>query len=288
MAKQQQVAKIEESNLVPMTEGGFLDKYRAEDAGKGISTSAADKQVPLLRVLQALSPQVKTTNPLYIDGATEGMILMRGAPQELIRGENGFIFQPCYLTKHIVEWIPREQGGGYAGRHAFMPGDLEDIANAGRRLGARPDSKNKFKYVLPNNHELIETRYQVGNIIFDADTILPYVIPFSGSGHSVSKQWTYQLDTMRSKLASFGTVWELKTRWVRNAQGDWYVLNPRLLGPIDVAPLPAGFTMERREALYLAGKALYESMATGAREIGEEEGGSGVEDLGDSGAQAGV
>ncbi len=266
-AKNQQVALKEGAGLPASTES-FTSKFK-DDIGKGFSTSAADKMVPMLRVLQALSPQVKSTNPAYIQGAKEGMILMNGAPTPVVDGDEGFLFQHCHHTKHIVEWIPRESGGGLVGRHSFVPADHETMDNAGPRLGARKVSeKNRTKWIMPgSNNELTETRYHTGNVILGPGMIMPFTIPFSGSGHQVSKAWHSQLDMYKSVVSVWGLLWRITTKPRRNAMGEWFVLDPKFIGYVEEDPIGYGDI----DQLYRAGRMLHDSMETGDRELGSEE-----------------
>ena len=101
--------------------------------GKGVSNDAADKLIPMARVLQPLSPQVLNGNPALIPGALAGDILVKNAPKPLIKGAAGIMFQSCYFSKDVVEWKPRGQGGGGGGgfvkRWDFSLFDLHGATN---------------------------------------------------------------------------------------------------------------------------------------------------------------
>lgn len=158
-----------------------------QDAGKGVSKDASDNIVPLVYILQALSPAVNARNPDYVQGAVVGDILLKHAPQPLIKGEEGFLFQPCYFEKEFVEWVVRSAGGGFVGRHAEMPADVKEV----------PDEKNpnKKKYIRANGNEIIETRYHIGFVIQPDKAPMPYVIPMSSSGHTISRQFMFLMGT---------------------------------------------------------------------------------------------
>jgi hypothetical protein len=52
-----------------------LDKLLEEDSGAGLENfTTEDMQIPFIRILQALSPQLNKQDPLYIKGAEQGDI----------------------------------------------------------------------------------------------------------------------------------------------------------------------------------------------------------------------
>ncbi len=92
-----------------------VDLLEEQDAGKGVSTDVADNVVPLLKILQPLSPQVLKQKQEYIKGAEAGMIYPRGEKQ-VWDGEEGIRIVPCYYERVWLEWGP-ERGDGLKGRH---------------------------------------------------------------------------------------------------------------------------------------------------------------------------
>ena len=71
-------------------------------------------QIPFIRVIQALSPQIKKSDLSFIEGASQGD-LFNTVTGEVWDGEKGINVIPCYQeTKHL-EFVPRDQGGGFVG-----------------------------------------------------------------------------------------------------------------------------------------------------------------------------
>ncbi len=102
-----------------------------------------------MRRLQALSPQVNKKNLAeYVRGAEPGDIWLKDVTPEIIKGEEGFRFQPCAFWKDVVEWRKREDGGGYVGRHDTIPGDADEEF----------DEKSGRTVYTRNGNDLIETR----------------------------------------------------------------------------------------------------------------------------------
>jgi hypothetical protein len=181
------------SDLIP---ADLLDEMIA-NAGAGVSTASDDNVLPFVVLLQDLNPEVKKRDPAYVEGAEAGMYLNR-ATKQLYAGDRAMAertgkpqleFQHCVLTKEIVEWVPRNDGGGFVARHE-LKGTVEDSM---KRLGAKqmadPQDPNKVIWKTADGaHDLIETRYHFGNIIND-DIPQPAVIAFKSTGHTASKQW---------------------------------------------------------------------------------------------------
>lgn len=236
-------------NAVPAHLAGLV----LEDAGKGISTAQEDNLVPLIYILQALSPQVNKRNPSYIEGAEAGSIWLRNSASPIVDGEQGILFQPCYFTKDWVEWVPRDAGGGYVARHREFP--------AGAKKSADPKNPNKVKYIMPNGNELIETRYHIGFAITDAGP-LPYVIPMISSGHTVSRQWMFLMNAKHhngKKLPSWSCLYKLRTKERSNAAGTWFTW--------DVSD--GGWVSSPDD--YARGKTLYEAFSSGSKAIAEDD-----------------
>ena len=225
------------------------------DAGRGVSKDAADNMVPLIYVLQAQSPQVLKRNPAYIEGAEAGSIWLRGIMDPIVDGEVGIIFQPCFFSKDWVEWIPREDGGGFVGRHPTKPGDAERVEDA--------KNPNREKWVRPNGNQLRETRYHAGLVHGIGSSPLPFVIPMSGSGHSVSRSWMFLMNSKQlpsgATAPSYGQLYKLTTKLRTNAQGEWFTW--------DVAD--AGWVSNPRD--YEMGVSLHNAFDTGARTAAHEE-----------------
>ena len=210
VAKQQQ----KEVAVIPSS---LLAERAARDIGKGASKDQADNMVPLIYILQAQSPQVMKRNPQHIEGAEAGSIWLRGVADPVIDGDEGILFQPCYWHKDWVEWIPRDAGGGFVGRHPTLPEDAKNIAD--------PRNPNRMNWMRPNGNQLRETRYHVG-LVHGRGAPMPFVIPMSSSGHTTSRAWMF---LMNSKHHPSGGTWptcayiyRLKTKLRTNAQGEWY------------------------------------------------------------------
>ena len=234
--KKQEVQVTNQSSLLAMME---------QDAGLGTSNDTADNLVPLIYVLQKLSQAVDKQNPEYIKGAEPGDIWLRNAPEPIAKKIR---FQPCFFYKQWVEWIPLSAGGGFVGATDERPDEAIEAPN--------PKNANRKVWLMPNGNELSETRYHVGNVLFDDGLTLPYIIPFSSSGHTVSRQWMFLMNSRTLpngvRTPSWATTYELTTKLRKNAAGSWHVLDINIDDWVS------------DEVTYNKGKALYNAFSAGA------------------------
>lgn len=225
------------------------------DAGQGVSSDQADNLVPLIYVLQPLSPQALKRNPKYMEGAEAGMIWLRNASDPLVNGEEGIDFQPCFFYKDIVEWVPRDDGGGFVGRHKTMPKDAVQEPD--------PQDENILRWKRPNGNQLVETRYHVGYVLRNGSS-LPFVIPLASTGHTFSKAWMFMMNSQQVGGAippSYACVYRLITEFKQNKKGEWFGWK------VDDGEPPRWATEEE----YAKGKALHVAFARGEKDIEQPE-----------------
>lgn len=267
MAKQ--VAEQQNPNLTVGLDADIMAKIKADAAG-GLSKDQADNLVPLIYVLQPLSPQVMRGDAARIDGAEAGDIWLRNSENPIVKSDTGMLFQPCFFYKDIVEWVPNR--GGYVGRH-----DISCLANKATNkpwsgtlsdVKEIPDDENPNKpprYVRSsNNNEVVETRYFVGYVYPEVGMPLPFIIPLSSTGHSFGKQWMF---LQNSQTLPDGTpidkswvvLYRLKTTMKTNQDGSWYM-----------------YTVQKERMIkdmeeYDRGAALNKAFATGEKKADEPD-----------------
>jgi hypothetical protein len=249
------VTKVEQhSGVVPVKPSAVAPSFLPKTGtGRGLSSSAEDNLVPLIYILQALSPAVNKRKPEYIEGAEPGAIWLRNSASPIVIGETGILVQPCYFSKDWVEWVPRDSGGGFVGRHPSLPADCKKIVDE--------KNPNKVKYIRKNKNEVIETRYHVVRVFTDFG-VFPYVIPMAGSGHTVSKAWMFTMNSVQlpggGKADCFAKLYRLKTKERTNASGTWFTWDIESLGWVS------------SQEDYEAGKALFEAFSSGEKAIEAE------------------
>jgi hypothetical protein len=277
----------------------YLAEAAEADAGRGVSTDAADNIVPLVYVMHPLSPQVDESSPSYVPGAKAGSIWLRNAETPMVDKDQGILVQPCAFWKDWVEWVPRDSGGGFVARFPVIAATAADVARFKKTLGEKlgssliegediPDvgdatfvidpANRQKKWSRPNGHDLILTRNHAVRCIMSPGVGLPYVIPMKGASHAVSKGWMgkFMVKRLNGKLLpSFACLYRLTTRQKKNTKGVWYQLE------VD----DAGYASAED---YREGRALADAFETGAK-VAEAEvnAGDGVDQGGGSGDDKG-
>lgn len=269
------VAKKNQSVGVP----AHLANYESE--GKGVPNKASDFLLPMAKVLDAKSPEVTKGHPNRVAGAEAGDIYIKNAPTPLIKGETGFIFQPCYRDEAIIEWLARNKGGGagagFVARHAF-----DYIARNPKEVEQRPHPENKDKKIWvrkATGNQLVETRYVGGFLISDDPEVppMPLSLPFASTGHTVAKQWNMLMASKRlhGRPADIWLVYyQIKSRLKSRADQSWYLLDVVDAGePENGIPttlwIPTPEDAER-------GRMLHESLADGQRGFDDEAAAEGA------------
>ena len=165
--------------------------------------AGADKDsfaIPFLVILQSGSPQVKRSNPGYIEGAEEGMFI--NTVNEALM--DGFTFLPIAFKRQMIEWIPRNEGGGLVAIHS-----MEDCPEYEIK-----DIDGKQVWAMNNGHEIVDTRMHYVLHSIDDEEWAPAVLSLSKTQIKKSKRLMYMLDEQRKKGNIFtftaGTLGESK------------------------------------------------------------------------------
>jgi len=96
-----------------------------QDAGAGTEDfSRDDIALPFLNLLQALSPQVQRNGPDQVEGAEPGDFYNTVTGQ-IFKGDDGVRVIYVAYQKVYVEWVPRDQGGGFVAQYTDQQTALE-------------------------------------------------------------------------------------------------------------------------------------------------------------------
>jgi hypothetical protein len=218
-----------------------LDKH----AGEGISKRLEDNTLPLIRLLQTNSPEVDRRQPAYVEGASAGDWYFRDAPEQIVRGEVGFLFQPLYSQHAFVEWKPERQG--FSGRTYDY---FDPPPEAKRRMDPNPETGELREVLgLPNGNFLEETFYFYGLV-----GRFTWVISFRSTGLTVARRFNKALQFLEYKerpLPIWGSIWRISTVASSNKRGDWYLpsyaLHAKVGGVDGVQPLTLGTFTKGKE-----------------------------------------
>jgi hypothetical protein len=158
-----------------------------EDVGQGFENQdMSDRKLPIIELLQSNSPEVVESKGKVYAGAFRNSV-------------TGAIYDEIYFVPGITdhswtEWIGRDDGGGFRGRHAKDAKIVADAIarNDGRAIGKLKVPQQPDKSGKPQpDHELVET-FELYVILYGAkdDEILGFaMIPFTSAKIKVYRAW---------------------------------------------------------------------------------------------------
>jgi len=195
---------------------GVMDDI-LEFAGEGASFDSSEMQIPFIRVLQALSPQLNKNKPEYIKGAGQGD-LYNTVTGQYWAGDEGITVIPCYQVTKYLEFIPIDMGGGFRGEISPTDPVLQQT------------ERNGSKEMLPSGHELVKSD-QHYCLVLDVDgSFQPAVIDMKSTQLKVSRRWKTQIAMQKIKHPTtgrmitpplFATQWKFSTVEESNDKGSW-------------------------------------------------------------------
>ena len=238
-----------------------LDKMLEADAGVGLENiTTEDMQIPFIRIIQALSPQLQKDDPLYIKGAEQGDIF-NTVSQEIYKQDEGVTLVPAFFEKKFLEFQLRSSGGGFVRE---LAADDKDITMTSREGTIE---------MLPNGNELVRTHQHLV-IAKSADgTIAPSVLDMKKTQLKVSRRWNTLKNSARlpsgALMPIYGTAWQLTTVLEANDQGKWF--NYKLDRINDVTPEIEKMMLEARNMYQGVSKGEVKMAAASADEIAKEE-----------------
>lgn len=189
-----------------------------EDAGAGFENQTqADIAIPFLAVLQALSPQCEGDDSPFRPG-----MLFNTVSEEAYKAAEGTLFVPGLTDHVVVEWKPKDKGGGIVAVHAL---DSQVF------LDAKERSTEFGNYKTPEGNELVETFYVYGaQVDEDKETVLgPLVIAFTSTKIKKYKAWNSKLNMfahrkhgMAAKPPLFAHLTRVTAVKDKNPKGDFF------------------------------------------------------------------
>lgn len=192
--------KDESKELTQAQTGGAVAAYNyGDDAGAGMETvKGEDLAIPFLNVVQTNSKAVE-------EASAKGGQLFNTVTGELIEGDAGVVFIPCYKQELFVEWVPRDNGGGFVGVHAP---ESEVVKKALEAVGG-----NKFTDLKVGSNDLIETHYVYGLVLNNEGTEVDSfaVIAFTSTKIKVWKGWLTSMYMLKGKPPIFANRARIKT-----------------------------------------------------------------------------
>lgn len=235
-----------------------------EDAGAGFEEATSSSYaIPFLQILQSGSPQCKKSDGAYIKGAEEGMFF-NTVTQEIYDGEKGVEVIPCHFSQRLVEWKPRESGGGFVREH--MVGETPTTVK-----------DEKGRDLLPNGNTLVDTRNHYVLIKTADGSLTPAIIAMTSTQLKKSRQWMSKMQGIKIKAADGGFVtapmmsrqYLLTTSAESNDKGSWFGFRIELHGLVE-DPAEYRAAQEFRNAVRLGQAQAKYKETEGAEEAHEQ------------------
>lgn len=171
--------------------------------------TAQDITLPRIEVLQALSPQLKKSEPSYIEGSEQGMIF------NTISGElygNEVVIVPILFQRQHIIWQDRKKGGGFAG--AF-PTELD----AAKEVDAMDN---------PDDYDIVEHHINFCLILHDNGDIEEAVLSWAKSKIKVSKSLNALIQMNPGDR--YSRAYRLKSVEASGPKGDYWTYTVQPIG----------------------------------------------------------
>lgn len=186
----------------------------AKVSGMGTENLDSGSALPFVRILQDLSPQLKSNKDEYVEGSKAGDLFFNKTKCVLANPLN---IIPVYTKAVYTEWIPRNKGGGYVASHP-----LTVVSDPSYEKGR----ERQYDEWLGEN-ELRYTSYWF--ILAEIDgSWEEAIIPFTSSQLKVSRKLTGDINRFRYEQDKsiipplFAQKWQLKTVMETSKNNDDY------------------------------------------------------------------
>ena len=194
--------------------------------------TSRDMILPRVDVLQALSPQIKKSDPNYIDGAEQGKIF------NTVTGEiygDSINFIPVMFRKEYVVWKLRKAGGGFCGAFPTMEKAEEFRANL----------------QSPDDHECVESHQHFAMLLTDHG---PEEAVFSMTKSKLKVSRALNTLIQIAGVDRFAKAYRLDAIETSSDKGDFWSFKAH----------PVGFVSKE---LYERGQGLYDMIKSGAADV---------------------
>lgn len=229
MTKKQESTAV--ANIIAGIQEEMPEWLQKGNAGSEDVTSK-DMILPRVDVLQALSPQIKKSDPNYIDGAEQGMIF------NTVTGEiygSSATFIPALFRKEFTVWKLRKAGGGFCGAY---PTREEGEATVAAMQN-------------PADYECVESHQHFGILLTDHG---PEEAVFSMTKSKLKVSRALNTLVQIAGVDRFAKAYRVDAIETSSDKGDFWSFKVH----------PAGFVSKE---LYERGKALYEMIKAGAADV---------------------
>jgi len=146
-----------------------------ELAGQGNDFNQDDLTTPFLKLLGALSPEIGV-----VEGAANGKFFNTGIQQAF---DDPIVVIPVAYERQFLEWVPRDEGGGFRGQVS------KDFATS-------LEQDDKGRGIHPNGNHVIDTRLHYVLQVVDGE-LFPCIISLKSTAIKRSKAWNDKVANLR-------------------------------------------------------------------------------------------
>ena len=188
-------------------------------------------QLPFLKILGQLSPQVTAGDSKYIDAAKPGMIY-NTVTDKLYDGNKGILVIPAYYKFEYIEWADRGQEGSNAPRNIY-PADSDIMSKTNRG----DDGKDRLE-----SGNYIEETASHFVVVVEESMASEALITMKSTQRKKSKKWNSMMMSLRQKRkdgkgffkpAPFTQMYSLKTVLEKNNLGSWFGWEIEHIGQVE-------------------------------------------------------
>lgn len=195
--------------------------------------NTATMAIPFVRILQALSPQLKKQDPAYLEGAEEGMYFNTITKQ--LYGEKVKVIV-LKFERIFIEWRPNR--GGFVGYHA--PENAERLT-----------VDHTFGNWKTKDGNILQETYAYMVLIVGHEKEGPAVLSLASSSLKTAREWNRLMTTHimenGKRAMPYYMIWELGTEYMKNDKGAWYRPSVRFAGYVNEGQ----YTVTKTERLAL-------------------------------------
>jgi len=239
-----------------------------DDAGQGFENQdMSDRKLPIIELLQSNSPEV---------AESKGKV-WAGMFHNTVTGEfyEEVFFVPAITDHCWLAFVPRDDGGGFKGRHAKDSKIVADAIarNDGRAIGKLPvpqPADPKSGKPQPN-HELVEN-FEIYAILYSKEgEILGFaMVPFASTKIKVYKAWNSAIGnfapTISGKKLNPGQVPIFAHRVKMTSESETKATNTYMipvLSPAEGGDDLKSSLMPKNDPRYVAAKKLHDDVLAG-------------------------
>lgn len=239
------IVKKEENALLSVN-ADLMQQALSESDDYVDDTSADDIIIPRVRILQALSDELKKNSGEFIKEAEEGDIL-NTISKEIYKAEHGFLFIPVTRQISYIEWKDRKQGGGIVNHFGSNPEEF---------LSCEENEKGQR---ISERGNLIVKTYDFYGFILDSNfKAFEVLLSMSKSQARKAKHFNTLIRQLcdpktGKQMPEYFGVYQINTIPESNESGSWFNYNVKFKGYTLAIP-------ENGKLIYNRAKEFYDSV----------------------------